>query len=155
VPALGRRGGGWVALQLVLVAAIVAACVLGPRWGDAARGPLLVAGLVLAVAGAAAVAAAARALGPALTPFPRPSQAGRLVASGPYRLVRHPLYAGGLLLLGGLSLAFSPLALGATAVLAVVWALKLTVEERFLRATYPDYEAYCASTRHRLVPFVF
>jgi len=39
--------------------------------------------------------------------------------------------------------------------LAVVWALKASVEERFLVARYPGYAGYCQRTRYRLVPFVY
>ena len=49
----------------------------------------------------------------------------------------------------------SPWALVPTAVLAVVWALKASVEERFLVARYPGYAGYCERTRYRLVPFVY
>lgn len=155
VPALGPRGEGWVVLQFLLMGLVAAACVAGPRWPDSVASALAVAGAVLAVAGGALVFWSARALGRALTPFPRPAAHASCVDHGPYGVVRHPIYAGGALFFAGWSLAFSPLALGITAALVVVWALKITVEERFLRATYPEYEPYCARTRWRLAPFVF
>jgi len=37
----------------------------------------------------------------------------------------------------------------------VVWALKASVEERFLTDRYPAYSDYCSRTRYRLVPFVY
>ena len=155
VPQLGRRGGGWVALQSALVAAIVVLGVGGPAWPSAAHLPLKVMGVVLAVAGAVVMVLAARELGSAFTPFPRPSDAGRLVDTGPYAVVRHPVYTGGILLFAGISLALSPWALVGTAALAVLWALKSRVEERLLSARYQDYVGYCARTRYRLVPFVY
>jgi protein-S-isoprenylcysteine O-methyltransferase Ste14 len=69
--------------------------------------------------------------------------------------VRHPFYLGALLVLLGWSLVFSPWALVATGALGLVWALKATVEERFLLARYPAYAEYCERTRFRLVPFVY
>jgi protein-S-isoprenylcysteine O-methyltransferase Ste14 len=65
------------------------------------------------------------------------------------------MYAAGALFLAGFSLAFSPVALALTAVLVVVWALKASVEERFLLQELPGYDAYAERTRYRLVPFVY
>jgi cystathionine beta-lyase/cystathionine gamma-synthase len=73
----------------------------------------------------------------------------------PYSVVRHPIYSGGILVFTGISLALSPWALAGTAALAVLWALKARVEERFLAATYPGYEDYSTHVRYRLVPFVY
>jgi len=155
VPALGPRGEGWVVLQFLLMGLVAAACVLGPRWPGSVATALVVAGVVLAVAGGALVFWSAQSLGRALTPLPRPATHASFVEHGPYGVVRHPIYAGGALFFAGWSLVFSPLALGLTAALGVVWALKVTVEERFLRAAYPEYGPYSARVRWRLAPFVF
>ena len=106
-------------------------------------------------AGALVVVAAGRALGSGFTPFPKPAEEGELVEHGPYAVVRHPVYSGGIPLRRG-DLARA-LAVGArrTAALAVVWALKASVEERFLAERYPGYADYCARTRYRLVPYVY
>ena len=142
-------------LQLILMGAVVAACIRGWRWPDDSRAALAVTGALVAGAGVAVVVAAARELGSSLTPFPRPPRGGSLAAGGPYRVVRHPIYSGGILAFGGLSLALSPVALVPTALLAVLWALKASVEERYLRSLHPEYGAYCRRTRSRLVPFVY
>jgi protein-S-isoprenylcysteine O-methyltransferase Ste14 len=155
VPRLGERGGGWVVLQFALIAAIIAVGLLAPGWPDGARWWVKGAGVVLLFAGALVLVSAGRALGSGFTPFPKPSEAGALVEEGPYAFVRHPVYSGGLLVAAGISFALSPWSLVVTAVLAVVWALKASVEERFLTARYPGYVDYCARTRFRLVPFVY
>ena len=155
LPSLGPRGEGWVAIQFVLMAAIVGAGFLEPRWPEGARHVLSAAGAALVVAGGAFAVAAGRALGSSLTPFPRPSTRGGLVEAGPYRLVRHPLYGAGLLVLAGFSLFASVPALALTAVLAAVWALKARVEERFLAARYPAYAAYLERTPWRFLPHVW
>jgi protein-S-isoprenylcysteine O-methyltransferase Ste14 len=155
VPSLGARGGGWVALQFALMVAILVLGVAGPGWPESARWWLKGAGVLLVFAGAFVIAKAARALGPGLTPFPKPADRGELVDAGPYAVVRHPVYSGGILFAAGISLALSPWALAGTAALAVVWALKARVEERFLLAQYSAYAAYCARTRYRLVPYVY
>jgi protein-S-isoprenylcysteine O-methyltransferase Ste14 len=154
-PALGSRGQGWVWLQFPLLAAALAAGFLPPDWPAPVEGALDVAGVALAGAGAVAGLWSASALGRSLTPYPRPGERAELVERGPYRLVRHPVYAAGLVFLAGYALWSSPLALVPTAVLAVVWALKAAVEERFLRGRYPSYAAYAARVPHRLVPGVY
>ena len=153
VPRLGERGGGWVVLQFALMAAIIVAGVVGPVWP--ARWLLVVVGILVALAGAAVAVSAGRAHGGSLTPFPRPNPGATLVESGPYRVVRHPIYSGGTLFFAGVSLALSPAALAVTGVLAIVWALKAHVEEQLLLPTHPAYAAYCQRTRSRLIPFVY
>jgi protein-S-isoprenylcysteine O-methyltransferase Ste14 len=142
-------------LQFLLLGAVLATGLLAPGWPDAARWWLKCAGALLVFAGALVIVMAARALGSGLTPFPKPADAGDLVETGPFAVVRHPVYAGGILFASGISLALSPWALVPTLVLAVVWALKASVEERFLAARYPGYEAYRARTRYRLLPYVY
>jgi hypothetical protein len=51
LPALGARGGGWVVLQIALMAAVVVAGLLGPAWPDSTSTPLAVAGAALALVG--------------------------------------------------------------------------------------------------------
>jgi protein-S-isoprenylcysteine O-methyltransferase Ste14 len=155
VPALGARGGGWVALQFALLLAILVGGLLAPEWPDGARWWLKGAGALHVFGGALVIVQAARVLGSGFTPFPKPPDAGALVEDGPYRVVRHPVYTGGILFAAGISLALSPWALVPTAVLAVAWALKARVEERFLRERYPAYDAYSSRTRYRLVPYVY
>jgi protein-S-isoprenylcysteine O-methyltransferase Ste14 len=142
-------------LQFVLIAVVVVLGLMGSGWPAAVAGLLDVLGAALAIAGGVLAVVSARALGPSLTPYPRPGEPGRFVERGPYRVVRHPIYLGGILFLTGFSLAFSPWALIATAALALVWGLKSSVEERFLRDHYPEYVGYCDRTRFRLVPFVY
>jgi protein-S-isoprenylcysteine O-methyltransferase Ste14 len=155
VPSLGARGGGWVALQFVLMALVVALGIVGPGWGDPAHWWLKGLAVLLVLAGALVVARAGRALGAGFTPFPRPAEDGALVESGPFAVVRHPVYSGGILVFAGISLVLSPWALAGTAALGVLWALKARVEERFLVARYPEYAAYRTRTKYRIVPYLY
>lgn len=78
------------------------------------------------------------------------------MSTGPYAIVRHPMYAGTLIMLLG-----TPLALGsfwgligfAAMVAVIVW--RLTDEERVLSRDLPGYDAYLAKARYRLIPFVW
>jgi len=80
----------------------------------------------------------------------------RVVSTGPYALVRHPMYLGAALLL-----LATPFGLGSVwgiilaimAVGALVW--RLLDEERYLSQHLPGYIDYCRSTRYRLVPFIW
>ncbi len=80
----------------------------------------------------------------------------RVVATGPYAIVRHPMYASGFLYLAG-----SPLALGSywglapVALMAPLLIWRLFDEERMLAASLPGYAEYQRRVRHRLVPFVW
>jgi protein-S-isoprenylcysteine O-methyltransferase Ste14 len=79
-----------------------------------------------------------------------------VVMSGPYRYVRHPMYAGAslmfvgipLLLGSGYGLALAPLWL-------VLLALRIPMEERILKEKLDGYEDYARRVRYRLVPGIW
>ena len=79
-----------------------------------------------------------------------------VISTGPYAIVRHPMYASASLYLLG-----TPLALGswwgfvpiAATLPFLVW--RLFDEERFLARNLPGYAEYQQQVRHRLVPFVW
>lgn len=152
---LRERGGLWVAAQFALMAGIAAAWLLPPEWPDSVRLPLRILGVVLVVVGVSLAVWAHGALGRAFTPLTSPPQGAERVEAGPYRLSRHPMYGGGILLFAGVSLAFSITALALTAALAVLWRGKSSVEERLLVARFPEYEAYRSRTPRRFWPGIY
>jgi len=78
-----------------------------------------------------------------------------LVTSGPYRLVRHPIYSGVLVAGVGTAVALSWMWLIAVALAGIYFVYSAVVEERFMIEQFPDtYPAYKRSTK-MLVPFVF
>ena len=77
----------------------------------------------------------------------------QVVSRGVYRLVRHPIYMGDLLLLVGLEVALNSWFVLA-AILLIPVVLRQTIqEERLLRRTLPGYIGYCERTK-RFLPFV-
>ena len=156
IPSLGPRGEGWVALQLVLFAAIVAAgLAAGDAWGGTAALVAAAAGLALIVAGGVLAVRGVLDLGSGLTPFPHPREGAPLIQTGAYGRARHPIYGGLILAAAGWGLLMaSPLALLLAAVLLGFFDLKSRREERWLEDRFPEYPDYRGRTR-RLIPGVY
>ncbi|MGB7862484.1 MAG: isoprenylcysteine carboxylmethyltransferase family protein [Candidatus Sulfotelmatobacter sp.] len=80
----------------------------------------------------------------------------KVISSGPYRIVRHPMYLG-----ASVMFLFAPLALGSYfalpvfALLIPIIVFRLRNEEKVLRQELPGYAEYCLNTRFRLVPFLW
>jgi protein-S-isoprenylcysteine O-methyltransferase Ste14 len=80
----------------------------------------------------------------------------RVISTGPYSVVRHPMYSGALVMLAGV-----PLALGswwgllAIIPIGLVLAWRLLDEEKFLAANLPGYSAYRVEVKYRLLPFLW
>jgi len=148
------RGTGWVVAQFVLMVAVVVAGFVPPDWPQGAQRVLSLVGAVLALAGVGFAVWAGRTMGRSLTPFPKPVEAG-LVTHGPFAIVRHPIYTGGLSLFVGYSLFAGPAAFALAVALGFLWAGKLRVEERLLTAVYDGYPAYQARVPWRLVPLLY
>jgi protein-S-isoprenylcysteine O-methyltransferase Ste14 len=88
------------------------------------------------------------------TPMMRKDQP-ELVTSGPYRLVRHPIYSGVLVAGVATAVALSWLWLTAVVLAGVYFVYSATVEERYMTEQFPDaYPVYKRSTR-MLVPLIF
>jgi protein-S-isoprenylcysteine O-methyltransferase Ste14 len=79
-----------------------------------------------------------------------------VVSTGPYRIVRHPGYAGGLF-----GYIFIPLLLDSywawipTILLCIVMIVRTALEDKTLQAELPGYKEYAQKTKHRLVPWVW
>ena len=84
------------------------------------------------------------------------AQGQTVISTGPYAIVRHPMYTGGSLLFIG-----TPLALGSywgllvlpITLPALLW--RLFNEERLLAKNLPGYPEYCAKVRWRMIPRIF
>jgi len=86
---------------------------------------------------------------------PEPKAAAALVTGGPYRYVRNPMYSALLLFAAAELLAYrDPWKIACWIALALVLLAKVLLEERYLRALFPDYAAYERRVR-RFIPGVF
>ena len=80
----------------------------------------------------------------------------QVISTGPYRLIRHPLYTGVLLIF-----IFSPLALGsywaliAFIPLPVIVILRIFNEEKVLSTQLPGYMEYMQKVKYRLIPYIW
>jgi protein-S-isoprenylcysteine O-methyltransferase Ste14 len=89
------------------------------------------------------------------TSFSLLPQVRRLVSTGPYAYLRHPMYAGGLLItLGELWLRWTPLSIILCTIMIGAQLLRMRMEERLLEDEFPNYRRYRAQTS-ALIPGVY
>ena len=114
-------------------------------------------GLALFVAGWGLVYRALRANAFAVTVVRVQDERGhRVVRSGPYAVVRHPMYAGIVPVMVGMGLwLHSTSAAIAASVPTAILVARIVLEERVLRARFADYADYAATVRWRLLPGVW
>ena len=151
------RGEWYVIAQLLLIAlvffgprtvsALPAWYQPFPRWWSILGSVLMVSGFCLLVAGLLR-------LGSNLTPLPYPKENAALIQTGPYSIVRHPMYAGGLVLAYGWALFVQGwLTILYATVLLIFLDIKSTREERWLVEKFPEYAQYQRRVR-KLIPFI-
>lgn len=143
-------------LNMATFFSIVAAILLGyarvaelPRW-------TFLAGLAIYLFGIAYASWAAITLGHFYAPTVQVQFDHKVIDKGPYRFIRHPRYAGGLLAFLGLGLALQSWAAVLTLliVMGLGYVYRIRVEEKFLIAELGnDYIEYCKKTK-RIIPFI-
>lgn len=144
-----------VALLLFVALMLVPPLEYRVRGGAIVPAPLVVLGDVLVAAGFLVIFFVFRENGHASSVI-EVTGGQRVITTGPYARVRHPMYSGAAVMILG-----TPLALGSVwgfapaLLLCAVIVLRLLDEERFLAAHLPGYGEYLRAVRHRLVPGVW
>jgi protein-S-isoprenylcysteine O-methyltransferase Ste14 len=136
------RGSRWVVAQFALMVLVLGAGWLPPGWPSSVDSVLPALGAVFSLLGALFAVWAWRTLDRSATPYPRPREGGKLIDTGPYAYVRHPIYGAGLHFFAGYALATSPAAFVPLVALAVLWRNKAALEEELLERHYPGYRDY-------------
>jgi protein-S-isoprenylcysteine O-methyltransferase Ste14 len=154
-----RDRGSLLAVYVLVGGGFYAGFTLWARGAPPPRlGPwALAAGAALATAGTALRLWAVVTLGRYFTYAVQVSSDQKVVETGPYRLIRHPAYTGGLMLALGIALslryAWAPLIVGLPNLAA--YLIRIVVEERALSEGIGEpYRAYMARTK-RLIPYVW
>jgi protein-S-isoprenylcysteine O-methyltransferase Ste14 len=155
----GDRGEYWVIAQALLLLGFVILPVY--RWSGLNLPTLIGLYVILPIATLLLLSALFLFfkgfidLGHSLTPLPYPREDGKLIQTGVYSIVRHPIYSG--VILGGLGWAFFQLSIthlvGAIAFF-LFFNAKAKREEIWLTEKYPDYSDYQQSVK-KLIPGIY
>jgi protein-S-isoprenylcysteine O-methyltransferase Ste14 len=134
----GKRGEQYVIAQVVLVL-----CILGgglPFFGGTLQ---FIFGPVMMAIGASTILLGITDMGASLSPWPIPTTGEDLITTGLFSKIRHPLYAGLIAFMGGLSIATgSAERLILTAALFYTLDAKSDFEEKELTKEYSTYDDY-------------
>ncbi len=149
------RGELYVLVQAILLIALF----FGPK--DLLGLPtkvnqgLWLAGQILFYLGIVIAIWAAILLGPNLTPLPKPKPSGQLIQTGLYKLVRHPIYLGVILVsFGWAGIEQTIYTLVLAFIVLIFFDLKSRQEERWLTQKFSEYAEYKMTTK-KLIPFVY
>jgi protein-S-isoprenylcysteine O-methyltransferase Ste14 len=127
------------------------------RWPVSDLRAISIAGLAVAVAGSLLRRHCRRVLGSYFTATVAAQANQPVIATGAYAWMRHPAYAGGILVNTGIGIALGSWA-SALLLLVVSTALygyRIRVEERALVATIGEAYRLFSNTRKRLIPYVY
>lgn len=140
-------------LLLLLVGGLVN---LGLTSVDPALAWLTLPGAVLALAGIAGTFYCRHYLGRAWTAQTRVGKEQAIIESGPYGIVRHPIYTAAIALYSGLGLVY-PLGWGllASGLIVVAYVIKTHDEDRYLQAHFNGYPEYTRRVPYRLLPRIW
>jgi protein-S-isoprenylcysteine O-methyltransferase Ste14 len=151
----GEHGEWYVVAQAVLFFM----AVFGPLfwWGWSFPASILasVAGGVFLLSGGFLFISGILRLGTNLSALPYPKEESRLIETGPYRIVRHPMYSGAIwIAFGWAFIIHNWLAIGTALVILVFFDFKSRREEAWLKEKFPGYTAYQQRVR-KLVPLIY
>lgn len=151
------RWGRFAAVRIALVVLVIVLIRAGPLKHRAATTDpwLLAIGLVLFAAGLSLAIWARLYLGRNWGMPMTEKDDPELVTSGPYRMIRHPIYTGIILAMIGTTIAISPYGLVAVALIGGYFVYSAITEERIMSRRFPSrYPIYVQSSK-MLIPYVF
>ena len=138
-----RISGRYGSAQTVILICFAAISFLSPKSYLFILPAAFLAGNVLCAAGILIMAPALVALRGTVQIAPEPKAGKRLVETGIYKYLRHPIYTGIVACVIGLFLKQPSIwVAGGAAIVIGFLACKVRFEEKLLRATYPGYAAY-------------
>ncbi len=145
-----KKGGVWVILQGILLVAVLIWHFM-PFASPAHQIPYF--GPILVILGFILIFVACFQLGGNLSPMPVPKSNSELQTSGIYAMVRHPIYAGLILIAIGIYALFPSFGQGYLTVATMAFfGAKATREERWMRQRFPEYVEYMDRS-WRFIPF--
>jgi protein-S-isoprenylcysteine O-methyltransferase Ste14 len=137
----------------------IAAMGLDARWHGTAQCPLwvtLAGGVLILLAFGLVIRVMAENTFATAVVRAQPERGQHVIATGPYRFVRHPMYSAAVIAYAAIPLALgSRLGLIGIALPILVLAVQVLFEEGLLRRELPGYCDYMARVRYRFVPFVW
>ena len=154
----GTHGEWYVVGQIALIMLVFFGPRTYPGWptlstpfmwlGSIVGGVILITGILLLIV-------AIFRLGSNLTAVPYPKEQGTLIETGPYRIVRHPIYCGWILIsFGWAFLVHGWLTIGSAIIMLVFFDVKSRREEQWLKGKFPGYAEYQKRV-HKLIPFIY
>lgn len=151
-----RADVAWLSVQVVLfVLAFIVVPATGGGFGRIHLPASRVFGWAVFGLGASVGVLSMLRLGRQTVPQPSPIRDGEMIDTGPYAVVRHPIYTAVLLMVAGSVLRVPSVAgLAVIVVSAVFFDRKITYEEALLADTYPAYDDYRRRVPWRLLPGV-
>jgi protein-S-isoprenylcysteine O-methyltransferase Ste14 len=154
----GTHGEWYVVGQIALIVLVFfgpRTCPGWPIWSAPFTWLGLIVGFAILLTGITLLIVAIFRLGSNLTAVPYPKEQGTLIETGPYQLVRHPMYCGGILIAFGWGfLVHGWLTLGYAIIMLVFFDFKSRKEERWLKGKFPGYAEYQKRVR-KLIPFIY
>lgn len=150
------KGWIYVVIQFVLLGIIIISSASEFKYLNRPLYPAIhYIGVTLILLGALLFTLILIGFGQFMTPNPVPRDSSKLVTTGLYKYVRHPMYFTVLVLITGVTLYFQ-------AFYSLIWIpvaltfliIKSKAEEKFLVKKFPEYPNYSAKTK-RLIPFVY
>ena len=149
------RGELYVLVQAILLIALF----FGPKdllgLSTKVNQGLWLAGQILFYLGIVIAIWAAILLGPNLTPLPKPKPSGQLIQTGLYKLVRHPIYFGVILVsFGWAGIEQTIYTLVLAFIVLIFFDLKSRQEERWLTQKFSEYDVYKQNTK-KLIPYIY